>query len=150
MRRRGEAWVAAQVLILVCFAFAPQAGAPWPYLNAFRLVGWGLAIFAILLLGWSALNLGRSLTPFPRPVPNGQLVTTGAYRFVRHPIYCGVVIGALGLALATENWSRLVLTAVLFVFFDLKAHREEDWLLEKYPEYAKYKLRVRKLIPWIY
>ena len=150
MRRRGEAWVAAQALILVCFAFAPQAGAPWPYLNAFRLVGWGLAIFAILLLGWSALNLGRSLTPFPRPVPNGQLVTTGAYRFVRHPIYCGVVIGALGLALATENWSRLVLTAVLFVFFDLKAHREEDWLLEKYPEYAKYKLRVRKLIPWIY
>ena len=119
-------------------------------MNTLQFVGWALAIFAILLLAWSALNLGRSLTPFPRPVPNGELVTTGAYRFVRHPIYCGVIIGALGLSLATENWSRLALTAVLLLFFDLKARREEGWLQEKYPEYVKYKSRVKKLIPWIY
>ena len=150
MGRRGEAWVVAQALILVCFAFVPRVGADWPYLNAFRFVGWALAVFAILLLAWSALNLGPSLTPFPRPVPNGELVTTGAYRFVRHPIYCGVIIGALGLSLVTENWPRLVITAALLLFFDLKARREEEWLQEKYPEYAMYKSRVKKLIPWIY
>ena len=150
MGRRGEAWVVAQALIFICFAVAPRVGPTWPYMNTFQFVGWALAIFAILLLAWSALNLGRSLTPFPRPVPNGELVTTGAYRFVRHPIYCGVIIGALGLSLATENWPRVALTGLLFLFFDLKARREEDWLQEKYPEYAKYKSRVKKLVPWIY
>ena len=89
MGRRGEAWGAAQAAIPICFAIVPRVGAAWPYFNAFRLVGCALAVVAILLLGWSALSLGRSLTPFPRPVPNGELVTQGAYAllFTFHPSF---------------------------------------------------------------
>ena len=150
MGRRGEIWVVAQGVLLVLFAFVPKIGPSWPTDDFFRLAGWLFAGIGSLLLIWSAFNLGRSLTPFPRPLPDGELVTTGAYRFVRHPIYCSVIIGALGLSLATENWLRLALTCVFFVFFDIKARREERWLQEQYPTYEAYKLRVKKLIPWIY
>jgi protein-S-isoprenylcysteine O-methyltransferase Ste14 len=69
---------------------------------------------------------------------------------VRHPIYFAVLLGCLGLALASQSPLRLLLTLALLVFFDRKARREEIWLQEQYPEYASYKIRVKKLIPWIY
>ncbi len=150
MGRRGELWVAAQGVLLLLFALAPRIGSPWPAHDIFRLVGWVLAGIGSLLLVWSALNLGHSLTPLPRPLPDGELVTSGAYGFVRHPIYCAVIIGTLGLSLATENWLRLALTGVFFVFFDMKASQEERWLQEQYPAYMAYKSHVKKLIPWIY
>lgn len=150
MGRRGEAWVMAQAVLLLLFAFMPQIGPPWPSSDIFRFVGWIFVVIGSLLLVWSARNLGHSLTPFPRPLPDGELVTTGTYRLVRHPIYFAVLIAAMGLSLATESWLRLACTGVLFVFFDMKARREELWLQEKYPAYAAYKSRVKKLIPWIY
>jgi protein-S-isoprenylcysteine O-methyltransferase Ste14 len=150
MGRRGESWVIAQAILLLLFAFVPQIGPLWPENEFIRLAGWVLVVLGILLLGWSALNLGHSLSPFPRPLPDGELVTNGAYRLVRHPIYCAVLAAGLGVSLITENWLRLVLTGVLFLFFDRKARREELWLQQQYPAYAAYKLRVKKLIPWIY
>lgn len=150
MGRRGETWVIAQAVLLALIVFAPPIGPVWPNAGIFHFIGWLLAAIGILLLVWSALELGRSLTPFPRPLPQGQLVTTGAYRFVRHPIYFAVLIGCLGLSLATLSPLRLLLTLALLVFFDLKARREEIWLQEQYPEYASYRIRVKKLIPWIY
>lgn len=150
MGRRGEVWVVVQAVLLGLFLVVPGVGPPWPNPAVFQSIGWVFALSGILLLTWSTLNLGRSFTPFPRPVPKGQLVTTGAYRFVRHPIYFAVLIGCIGLALITLSPLRLMLALAIFVFFDLKARREEIWLQEQYPEYATYKKRVKKLIPWIY
>jgi protein-S-isoprenylcysteine O-methyltransferase Ste14 len=150
MGHRGEWWVIIQATLLTLFVIVPTIGPAWPKPDAFRFVGWVFVAIGIVLLTWSALNLGHSFTPFPRPVPQGQLVTTGAYRFVRHPIYFAVFIGCLGLALASTSPLRLALTLVLLVFFDLKARREEVWLQEQYPEYATYRKRVKKFIPWIY
>lgn len=148
--RRGEAWVIVQIALLALFIAVPRIGPPWPHAAVFRFVGWTLAGGGALLLAWSAFNLGHSLTPFPRPLPQGRLVTTGAYRFVRHPIYFALLIACVGLGLATWSPLRLMLAIALLAFFDLKARREEIWLQERYPDYAHYKMRVRKLIPWIY
>jgi protein-S-isoprenylcysteine O-methyltransferase Ste14 len=150
MGRRGESWVIVQAMLLILFIFVPGIGPAWPHADVFGYVGWTLAMAGVFLLAWSTLKLGRSFTPFPRPLPQGQLVTAGAYRMVRHPIYLAVLAACLGLALATGSPLRLLLVLVLFVFFDLKARREERWLQEKYPGYASYKTQVKKLIPWIY
>jgi protein-S-isoprenylcysteine O-methyltransferase Ste14 len=150
MGRRGELWVIAQAVLLILFLAAPQLGPAWPQADVFRVIGWMFAIGGTLLFAGSALKLGRSFTPFPRPRPEARLVTTGVYRMVRHPIYLAALLVCLGLALATTSPLRLALTLVLFVFFDMKARREEGWLQERYPAYAAYKMRVKKLIPWIY
>lgn len=150
MGKRGEAWVVVQAILFLLIAFAPAVGMPWPFPAFFVWAGrLGVAV-GVIVLAWSARHLGRSLTPFPKPLPEGQLVTTGAYRFVRHPIYFGVLLTCLGFSMATMSPLRLALTVVLFVFFDRKARREERWLEEKYPDYAAYRQRVQRLIPGIY
>jgi protein-S-isoprenylcysteine O-methyltransferase Ste14 len=149
MGHRGGSWVIVQAALLALFLVVPREE-PWPYPDLFLFVGWALAVSGILLLTWSALNLGRSLTPFPHPLPQGHLVTTGAYRFVRHPMYFAVLIVCFGFSLASFSPLRLILALILFTFFDLKALREEVLLKKKYPDYAAYKSRVKKLIPWIY
>ena len=150
MRHRGAWWVVAQAILLALFLLVPRIGPAWPNPGAFRAIGWAFAIAGVLLFVWGVLNLGRSLTPFPRPLPKGRLITSGAYRFVRHPIYFAVLAVCLGIAMATQSPLRLALAFALLAFFDLKARREEIWLQEQYPEYAAYKMRVKKLIPWIY
>jgi protein-S-isoprenylcysteine O-methyltransferase Ste14 len=150
MGRLGGMWVVVQAILLLLFALAPASEQRWPMHGFFQLLGWMLAGGGAILLVAAAVDLGRSLTPFPRPLPGGQLVTTGVYRFVRHPMYCAALIGALGLSLATESTLRLACTGILFVFFDLKARREEFWLEQQYPAYAGYKVRVKKLVPWCY
>lgn len=150
MGNRGVIWVVVQAALLLLLLVVPRIGPLWPAPDVFRGIGALLVVIGILLLTWSALSMKQSLTAFPRPLPQGRLVTTGPYRFVRHPMYLGVVVGALGLALATHSPLRLAIAAALLVFFNMKAGNEEGWLQEKHPQYAAYKSRVKKLVPWIY
>jgi protein-S-isoprenylcysteine O-methyltransferase Ste14 len=96
------------------------------------------------------IALGSSLSPFPKPVAGGKLVSAGPYALVRHPIYSGLIMGTLGLGLLRGSLLGIVLAVVLFLFFDRKSHQEEIWLSESYPGYPAYQQRVRKLIPFIY
>jgi protein-S-isoprenylcysteine O-methyltransferase Ste14 len=97
-----------------------------------------------------ALDLRENLTAFPRPLPEARLVDTGSYGLVRHPIYGGLVVVTAGWGLATASPVALAGAALLFVFFDLKARREERWLAERFEGYAAYRSRTRKLLPWVY
>jgi protein-S-isoprenylcysteine O-methyltransferase Ste14 len=95
-------------------------------------------------------SLGSNLTAVPRPKEDANMVEHGAYRWVRHPIYSGIILGAFGLSLLRGGWLGLLYALILFIFFDLKTRREEDWLREKYDGYAAYQKRVCKLIPFLY
>lgn len=92
------------------------------------------------LVAWSARELGPSFTPFPKPPPQGELVETGPYRVLRHPIYVGGVLFAAGLSLVFSAYG-LALTALLAVFWVAKARLEERHLGERFPDYAEYRRR---------
>jgi protein-S-isoprenylcysteine O-methyltransferase Ste14 len=96
------------------------------------------------------LDLRESLTPFPRPLPDARLVGSGAYRLARHPIYGGLILGALGWGLATASPLALIGAVVLAGFFDLKSRREEVWLAEQFGAYDAYRSRTRRLLPWVW
>ena len=149
MGKRGEVWFLLQMVLFAVIFFAPQATClacpPW--------LKWvGLAVLAVggLFGTWGMLALGRNLTPFPKPIEGGELVTYGPYQFVRHPIYAGLIFGTLGWALFRASLVGLALVVLLLIFFDLKSRREEQWLREAYPGYGEYQGRVKKLIPWVY
>ncbi len=114
-------------------------------------VGGGLFALGLGLLAWAGLRLGASLTPFPAPRTDQTVKTTGPYALVRHPMYGGGILIALGWSIIFATVLGLALTLVLAVFLDLKARREEAWLSERLEGYTAYRERTpRKLVPFIY
>jgi protein-S-isoprenylcysteine O-methyltransferase Ste14 len=152
----GEYWVIAQGILLLVFALIPPntpsfidlGSSVWLYTSWILTAIFG--VLSIVFLGRSLFDLGQNLTPLPHPRDEGQLVTTGVYGLVRHPMYSGVIYLALAYASWQMSWVHLVGSIVLFMFFDAKSRREEVWLTEKFPDYAKYSSHVKKLILWIY
>jgi protein-S-isoprenylcysteine O-methyltransferase Ste14 len=154
--KRGEFLVFLQGVFIVVFCLIPVYKIPvlpldktlWIELKwiVVGLLGLGSAILFIKGL----IDLGKSLTPLPYPREDGELVTTGVYQLVRHPLYSGVILGCLGMTIFWESVSHLVLTVVLLIFFDIKARKEEVFLMEKYVNYGEYRQRVKKFIPGIY
>lgn len=118
-----------------------SAGSRWP---AAVPVAAGI-LFAIA----GVRALGRNLTPATTPVRDGTLVMAGIYRWVRHPIYTGVIFGLWGIAWAANGWrAGLATLAVAYLFFDRKSAVEEAKLVRVFPEYPAYRHRVPKLLPW--
>jgi protein-S-isoprenylcysteine O-methyltransferase Ste14 len=96
---------------------------------------------------WGVRSLGRSLTPGTEPLPRAQLVTSGAYAHIRHPIYGGLVLGLAGYTLAWSNWTLALLVGLLtWVYFNGKAKAEERWLVRRYPAYEAYMRRVPRRV----
>lgn len=142
-----DPWVWGQLLLLGVIALGVPlvVGArPGPH----RVAGLGLLVLGLLLAGWAAVSLGRSLTPSVVPLGEGRLIVLGPYRVVRHPIYGGVVLAVAGWAMLTGTWwTGLAAGLVAFAYFDRKSSAEERHLLARYPDYAEYRARVPKLIP---
>jgi protein-S-isoprenylcysteine O-methyltransferase Ste14 len=152
---RGEYWVLFQMILLVGYMFLPVYRPQWLMVQTPLLYGvWTIALFlalsGLVLIAAGLLDLGKNLTPLPYPKPDGELVQTGIYAIVRHPLYSGLLAFAKAWAVWQFSLSHLIALVVLFVFFDRKAHQEEKWLSEKYPDYPTYQQRVKKLIPWVY
>src|SRR3569832_2887783 len=99
MGQRGEIWVVIQAVLLVLLVLAPTVGPPWPGTAAIRVLGAVCLAVGLPIVAWSALNLGRSLPPFPRPLPEGRLVFCGVFRFVCFLFFFGELLCALGYAL---------------------------------------------------
>jgi protein-S-isoprenylcysteine O-methyltransferase Ste14 len=150
---RGEGWVALQLaLIAAIFAACWLTGGTWPSpMQSFvGLVANVLLVGGLLMVVIGTLGLASSFSIMPRPPEGGALVTTGLYRFVRNPIYAGVIAATLGASLGAGTWLALALTGVLAVVLDLKTRREEVYLRSRFPDYAAYAARTKKFIPGIY
>ena len=112
--------------------------------------GYGIFIFGTIIALIAAVNLGKNLTPLPRPKENAELTQNGLYRLVRHPIYFGVIVLSIGWGVIQQSTLIWLYVIVIAIFFDIKSRKEERWLVARFSTYADYQGRVRKLIPWIY
>ena len=116
-----------------------------------HIVGVSLLTLGFLLLITAAIQLGTSLTPLPAPRTGQRVVTTGAFALVRHPMYGGGTLIAVGWTIIFASVLGLGLTPVLAIFLALKARREEVWLSERLDGYEAYSRKTRRrLLPFIY
>ena len=112
-----------------------------------RWLGAAVMTAGAVVVAWGVRSLGRNLTPGTEPLPGAELITTGAYAHVRHPIYAGVVLLLAGYTLAWSNWTLgLVVGGVAFQYFQAKAGAEERWLMERFPAYTAYMRHVPRRV----
>jgi protein-S-isoprenylcysteine O-methyltransferase Ste14 len=152
---RGEGWVIAQ---LVLFGVIAATGlrdvvgrgswSPWGPVAS--VAGISAIVAGAFVTARGAWELRPSLSPFPRPVAGAPLIESGAYRLIRHPIYSGLVLGALGWGVVTGSTLAMVSAGLLFLLFIGKSRREEAWLCVVHPGYGAYQARTKRLIPWVY
>jgi len=114
--------------------------------------GIGLVLFA-LGLGfaiWARLHIGRNWGGPMTQKDDPELVTSGPYRLVRHPIYSGILVAGLGTALAL-SWWWLIAVALAGVFFLYSAKIEERFLTDRFPVvYPDYKRSTKMLVPFVF
>ena len=110
---------------------------------ALFVAGLGLAVWARVYLG---SNWGMPMTRKDEP----ELVTTGPYKYVRHPIYTGILLGVLGTALATDLYWLIVLL-ILGVYFVHSARVEERIMVDAFPaDYPDYRSHTKMIVPLVY
>jgi len=152
---RGEGWVLGQLIVLGVVAVAGVQHLPQVAIDGWFSLGvLVVGVAEMLLGGWAVASafreLGPNLTPVPRPSDGGTLIQTGIYLHVRHPIYAGLLLGSIGWATVTRSPVAFVAAIALFGLLDLKARREEGWLLDRYPDYEAYIARTKRFLPRIY
>ncbi|HSJ33978.1 MAG TPA: 2-amino-4-hydroxy-6-hydroxymethyldihydropteridine diphosphokinase [Acidimicrobiia bacterium] len=149
--RRGKAWalVGIQFALLGAFLIAAVAGRLPPSWGWIEAIGVGLAAAGGGVGLWASWRLGSALTALPEPRRGTTLVEVGPYRWVRHPIYFGLILGMAGLVLITRSLPALGVAAVTTGFFWIKAGYEESRLLAAVSGYGAYRRRVRgRLFPF--
>ena len=147
-KSRGYAYVALQFVLLGVLLTAPRLPDPYGPMTPFvSLLGLVLMALAGVILLISFVALGNSLTASPLPKQRGQLVTTGLYAHVRHPIYSGLLLLSLGVVLDAGWWPQLVVALMLFLLLRIKAQFEESLLRKAYPKYAAYAQKTPMFFP---
>ncbi len=102
-----------------------------------------IIIIAFILMLISIKDLGRNLSPFPRPIKNSNLVTTGIYRFTRHPMYYSLIFTSIGVFIIKLSIYYLFLTISLALIIKFKIALEEKYLMNKFKNYLFYKNKVK-------
>lgn len=149
LMKKLDKWLIFQLILFFIILFVSPI-TPIGFLVAARIAALGFLIFGLIIVIVAFFQLGKSFTPFVVPTETGALVTTGLYGIVRHPMYLGVMLLAIGWSLYWASLIGLFLTIILFIVLNQKANKEERLLTKKYPAYKAYQARVKKMIPFIY
>ncbi len=102
-----------------------------------------IIIIAFIIMLVSIKDLGRNLSPFPKPKTNSNLVTTGIYRFTRHPMYYSLIFISFGFFITKLSIYYLCLSISLALIIKLKIVLEEQYLKNKFQNYLLYKNEVK-------
>lgn len=148
-RRRGRlSFPGLSVVVLILVFGLRDVGTP-VHSVVLEVVGTVLFAAGLGVAIWARVNLGRNWGMPTTEKAEPELVTSGPYRFVRHPIYSGLLLGLLGTALAT-NLTALILVAILGAYFYYAATVEERNLTAAFPEqYPAYRVGTKMLIPFV-
>ena len=146
-------------LLLVVAYFLLMCGQRLPYPLNLRIIphvaptAWAAAVLCVIGLAfafWARITLGRNWSGLVTLKEGHELVERGPYRFVRHPIYTGILTMFFATALALGHLAGFVATLLMFASFWIKLRDEEKLMLQQFPErYAAYHRRAKCIIPFV-
>lgn len=150
--------IIGSVLVLILFAgliilpFTSRRGmAIFSAPPALGWVGVILSVLGYLLIFWSGLALGRQYSIEVTIQKDHLLITTGLYRFIRHPRYAGILYLTIGITLIYHTWIGIALLPIVLGFILFRIHDEESLLQSEFGQkWEEYRQNSWRLIPYIY
>jgi protein-S-isoprenylcysteine O-methyltransferase Ste14 len=147
------------VLLLIAY-FLLLYGRRLPYPLNLHIVpdvaptAWAAAVLCVIGLAfafWARITLGRNWSGVVTLKEGHELVERGPYRFVRHPIYTGIITMFFATALALGHLAGFAATLLMFASFWIKLRDEEQLMLQQFPDqYAAYRRRAKRIIPFVF
>jgi protein-S-isoprenylcysteine O-methyltransferase Ste14 len=147
---------AVSFLIAIVLLSTTLIPLPWLYLHLWPAGLWpfwlgaAVTIIGLLFAVWARVYLGRNWSRSVTIKQDHELITTGPYAVVRHPIYTGILAGLLGTAIALSQMRGLIVFVLIFLVLWLKLRMEEQWMRSQFGEtYATYAHRTAALVPYL-
>lgn len=139
----GMIGLIAYLINPACMAWAAVPLPLW-----LRWTGVGFGLIAGLLLVWMFRTLGKNLTDTVVTRKEHTLVTTGPYRWVRHPFYTSAALLVPASSLATANWFFIVMGCLMFLLLVIRTRKEEENLIARFgDDYRNYMQRTGRFVP---
>tara|TARA_B100001250_G_scaffold196455_1_gene168756 strand:- start:237 stop:797 length:561 start_codon:yes stop_codon:yes gene_type:complete len=146
---KGEWYLFSQILIILLHLIPP-----YPKIENidllintfFIIIGLTIFIQGLIIVIKASRDLGENLTPLPYPMNESNLIKNNSYRYVRHPLYKGILFISLGICIFTLSLIHLFLLISLAYILRTKAIKEEEILKIKFPEYKNYIKKVPAII----
>lgn len=141
-------FVLIQFVLFFLFIFdVSQLQLELPYIVT--LVGLSIAILGGVIIGIALLQLNKNLSPFPSPKSGSQLIQSGLYKYIRHPIYTGILMLLSGYSFYVTSGYKLLITLLLLILFIFKSRYEENRLALVFKSYSEYKKTTGRFLPKI-
>jgi protein-S-isoprenylcysteine O-methyltransferase Ste14 len=159
LNRRAEGWgmligsrltAAAAFLVMARWFWNPAslAFADVPVPVALQWLGVAIVVVSVAWLMWMFRTLGKNITDTVVTRRDAQFVRRGPYRYVRNPMYVGVLMLLMGIAVALGNWMPAIVGVTIFTLLAIRTLTEERFLLAKFPEeYGRYMREVGRFWP---
>jgi protein-S-isoprenylcysteine O-methyltransferase Ste14 len=147
--------IASALMVIAGFAYllSPNSLSLLPHDFPFwiRFTGLFVGASGLILLLWTHIALDKNFVMYVTSPKNHQLIVTGPYQWVRHPMYTAFLLITLGFFLISGNLFFGGFLLVIFYLLIYRMNSEEAYLLKKFkPEYAAYMKRTKRLIPFLY
>lgn len=141
-------------IVLLSTTFIPL---PWLYRQLWPTglwpfwIGAGITVGGLLFAVWARLHLGSNWSRSVTIKEDHELITTGPYALVRHPIYTGILAGFVGTAIALSQVRGVIAFVLVFLALWSKLRMEEEWMSSQFGEtYATYAHQTTALVPYLF
>lgn len=142
-------YVGTQFILFAVYIIPVQAitFASATFVNVLGII---LVVIGVLMGLLSVIQLNKNLSPFPTPINGGELIETGLYKYIRHPIYTSIVSTLVGYGLYSGSAYKILITITLLILFFYKSQYEEKKLSLVFKDYPEYMKKTGRFLPKIF
>ena len=141
-------FVSIQLFLFVIY-YTPPISFVLPINDFIKYPAIILASAGVLTIAFAILQLNTNLTPFPTPKDSGTLIQAGLYKYIRHPIYSGIILAAVGFGISQGSIWKMFIGILLWILFYFKSCYEESLLINRFSEYKNYRDHTSRLFPFL-
>ena len=145
---KDRIFVSLQIILFFVFTLNINLGR-FKIAGIIMVICFIFAFIGILLIIISIIQLRHSISPFPAPLKNASLITSGLFHYIRHPIYSGIILLFLSIGVYYGSVYKILIFILILGVLCLKSVHEEKLLQERFPEYQLYKNKTGRFFPKI-